>query len=82
MSKNSTLILFLIFFQKDKDSELSFQWRYCSITQQLLKQPIVMCGLGRLYNKESLIEALINRDILPTSAYHIRTLKVKQAILN
>ncbi|KAI4469129.1 protein c20orf43 [Holotrichia oblita] len=60
---------------KDKDSELSFQWKHCCITQQVLKAPIVTCGLGRLYNKESLIEALINRDILPASAHHIKSLK-------
>ncbi|KRT80941.1 hypothetical protein AMK59_5695 [Oryctes borbonicus] len=60
---------------KDKDSELSFQWKHCCITQQALKAPIVTCGLGRLYNKEALIEALINRDILPESAHHIKNLK-------
>jgi len=60
---------------KDKDSELSFQWRHCSITQQVLQKPIVMCGLGRLYNKVALIEALLNRDTMPPSAKHIKSLK-------
>lgn len=34
-----------------------------------------MCGLGRLYNKIALIEALLNRDILPECARHIKSLK-------
>ncbi|XP_017781388.1 PREDICTED: protein RTF2 homolog [Nicrophorus vespilloides] len=60
---------------KDKDSELAFQWRCCAITQQVLENPIVVCGLGRLYNKIALIEALLNRETLPEYARHIRSLK-------
>lgn len=59
---------------KDKDSELCFQWRCCSITQQPLQKPIVTCGLGKLYNKLSLVEALLNKS-LPESASHIKNLK-------
>ncbi|EFA10907.1 replication termination factor 2 [Tribolium castaneum] len=60
---------------KDKDSELVFQWRYCAVTQQVLQPPIVMCGLGKLYNKVSLIELLLNRETMPQSALHIKGLK-------
>ncbi|KAJ3639732.1 hypothetical protein Zmor_003073 [Zophobas morio] len=60
---------------KDKDSELIFQWRYCAITQQILQSPIVMCGLGKLYNKISLIESLLNQERMPESARHIKGLK-------
>ncbi|RZC36006.1 RTF2 -like, partial [Asbolus verrucosus] len=60
---------------KDKDSELIFHWRYCAVTQQLLQNPIVMCGLGKLYNKISLIEALLNRETMPKSTLHIKSLK-------
>lgn len=34
-----------------------------------------MCGLGRLYNKISVIEGLLNRSSLPETAKHIRNLK-------
>lgn len=61
--------------QKDKDSELAFRWRHCSITQQPLQVPVVACGLGRLYSKVSLIEALLDRSTLPETAQHIKTLK-------
>ncbi|RZC36400.1 Rtf2 domain containing protein [Asbolus verrucosus] len=57
---------------KDKTSHLIFQWRYCNISQQLLQRPIVTCGLGKLYNKSSIIEAIINKESIPN---HIRTLK-------
>lgn len=34
-----------------------------------------MCGLGRLYNKLSVIEGLLNRSTLPETARHIKNLK-------
>lgn len=61
--------------QKDKDSELSFRWKHCSITQQPLQKPIVACGLGRLYSKDAVIEALLDRSNLPETAQHIKNLK-------
>ncbi|KAG8288716.1 Protein RTF2 [Homalodisca vitripennis] len=61
--------------QKDKDSELSYRWRHCNITQQPLQKPIVACHLGRLYSKISVIEALLDRSQLPETARHIRNLK-------
>lgn len=60
---------------KDKDSALAFQWRCCAITQQTLQEPIVVDGLGRLYSKVSLIEALLNKETMPESAKHIKNLK-------
>ncbi|KAK3908618.1 Replication termination factor 2 [Frankliniella fusca] len=61
--------------QKDKDSELSFRWRHCNITQEPLEEPISACGLGRLYKKQAVIEALLDRSILPPSASHIKSIK-------
>nr|XP_015839187.1 PREDICTED: protein RTF2 homolog [Tribolium castaneum] len=57
---------------KDHTSHLIFQWRYCNLSQQLLQRPIVTCGLGKLYNKSAIIEAMINKESLPN---HIKTLK-------
>ncbi|KAK0161113.1 hypothetical protein PV327_009626 [Microctonus hyperodae] len=61
--------------QKDKDAELAFRWRHCTIKQLPLQQPIVACGLGKLYSKEAVIEGLLDRTILPESAVHIKNLK-------
>lgn len=68
--------------QKDKDSELSFRWKHCSITQQPLQTPIVACGLGRLYSKDAVIEALLDRANLPETAQHIKSLKVSFRVAN
>lgn len=34
-----------------------------------------MCGLGRLYSKQRVIEALLNKDELPAELQHIKSLK-------
>ena len=67
--------------QKDKDSVRIYKWQYCNLTQQPLVRPIVACELGKLYNKEAIIEKLLNAKSEGTSgerdyvADHIRSLK-------
>lgn len=61
--------------QKDKESELAYRWRHCAINQQPLQEPIVMCGLGRLYSKQNVIEHLLDKEKMPASASHIKSLK-------
>lgn len=61
--------------QKDKEAELAYRWRHCSIKQLPLQTPIVACGLGRLYSKEAVLEGLLDRSVLPESAAHIKNLK-------
>lgn len=69
--------------QKDKDSERQFRWLHCALTQQRLQQPIVMCGLGRLYSKQNVIEQLLEKDKMPETAKHIKSLKdVKDLVLS
>lgn len=34
-----------------------------------------MCGLGRLYSKQSIIECLLEKDKMPESCSHIKSLK-------
>uniref|UniRef100_A0A182PQ35 Replication termination factor 2 n=1 Tax=Anopheles epiroticus TaxID=199890 RepID=A0A182PQ35_9DIPT len=61
--------------QKDKDAERQFRWKHCSLTQQRLQQPIVMCGLGRLYSKQNVIEALLEKEKMTEACAHIKSLK-------
>ncbi|OXU18498.1 hypothetical protein TSAR_005670 [Trichomalopsis sarcophagae] len=61
--------------QKDKEAELAYRWRHCSIRQLPLQAPIVACGLGRLYSKEAVLEGLLDRSVLSESASHIKNLK-------
>nr|XP_036232132.1 replication termination factor 2 isoform X2 [Bactrocera oleae] len=60
---------------KDKDAEREFRWLHCALTQEHLQEPIVMCGFGRLYSKQSIIEQLLEKEKKPESIKHIRTLK-------
>uniref|UniRef100_A0A1A9Z7S6 Replication termination factor 2 n=1 Tax=Glossina pallidipes TaxID=7398 RepID=A0A1A9Z7S6_GLOPL len=65
--------------EKDKDAEREFRWLHCALTQQRLQEPIVMCGLGRLYSKQNVIEQLLEKDKMPDTIKHIRSMKdIKQ----
>lgn len=54
---------------------MAYKWRHCAISQQPLQEPIVMCGLGRLYSKQNVIEHLLDKEKMPESAMHIKSLK-------
>jgi len=58
----------------EKALENILRWRLCTLTQMPLKLPIVIYGLGRLYIKEAVIEALISKT-LGESAAHIKSLR-------
>ncbi|XP_053395259.1 replication termination factor 2-like [Mercenaria mercenaria] len=63
--------------QKDKTADLAAKWKHCAITQDQLREPVMACELGRLYNKESALEFLIDRtkfECAP-SFEHLRGLK-------
>lgn len=62
--------------QKDKESEMAYRWRHCALTQERLQEPIVMCGLGRLYSKQNVIEQLLDKESeMPDACKHIKSLK-------
>lgn len=62
--------------QKDKEAEMAYRWRHCALTQERLREPIVMCGLGRLYSKQSVIEQLLDKETeMPDACKHITSLK-------
>uniref|UniRef100_A0A915EA49 Replication termination factor 2 n=1 Tax=Ditylenchus dipsaci TaxID=166011 RepID=A0A915EA49_9BILA len=59
----------------DKNVAAAVIWRTCQLTQLPLKKPIVACKLGRLYNKEAIIEAKLNKKLhLNETTKHIKTL--------
>ena len=63
--------------QKDKEAEIAGRWKYCALSSEPLRKPIVSCPLGRLYNKEAVIQHLLNKDEPQSNqvAAHIRSLK-------
>lgn len=54
------------------------RWRYCALSKEPLRSPIVTCKQGRLYNKEAIIKHLLNNTTFgdgATICEHIRKLK-------
>lgn len=64
--------------QADKANQTRARWLFCALSKRQLQEPVVSCALGKLYNKDSIIEYLLDK-----SAYgdgqeicgHIRSLK-------
>jgi len=65
--------------KQDRDYEVNALWTFCCISGKQLKKPIVSCELGRLYNKDAIIEFLLDRAKQPEDTQrrlkHIRGLK-------
>jgi len=61
--------------QVDKNAEAVAKWKHCALSQNELRQPIVACDLGRIYNKTSVIEHLLDKTKFGELAQHIRSLK-------
>ncbi|KAJ1551737.1 hypothetical protein HK405_013942, partial [Cladochytrium tenue] len=47
--------------QPDRQSVNDATWKCCALSKEPLRSPVVACRLGRLYNKDKLIEFLLNR---------------------
>ncbi|KAF7633826.1 hypothetical protein Mgra_00006795 [Meloidogyne graminicola] len=59
----------------DKNYTAATKWRTCQLSQEPLKKPIVACKLGRLYNKEAILEAKLSRALSTNQATeHIHSL--------
>ncbi|KAF8588520.1 DUF602-domain-containing protein [Ramaria rubella] len=64
--------------QADRHNQMVARWFFCAISKRPLREPIVSCALGKLYNKDAILEYLLDK-----SAYgdgeeicgHIRSLK-------
>lgn len=58
----------------DKNEELAATWRHCALSHNLLRPPMVACEKGKLFNKEAVLEFLLDRGD-NEAGQHIRTLK-------
>lgn len=47
----------------DRQSQHAAVWFFCALSKQPLRQPVVACRMGRLYNKDAVYEYLLD----PTS---------------
>ncbi|XP_063766299.1 replication termination factor 2 [Eleginops maclovinus] len=62
----------------DRNAELAAKWKYCALSQEKLRRPIVSCEVGRLYNKDAIIEYLLDKTAERPNAEavtHIRGIK-------
>uniref|UniRef100_A0A0X3Q048 Replication termination factor 2 n=1 Tax=Schistocephalus solidus TaxID=70667 RepID=A0A0X3Q048_SCHSO len=60
----------------EKSALNAARWKHCALSEQPLRQPIVACKLGRLYNKEAIIEKLLDSTKFSSKAAdHIKRLK-------
>ena len=62
----------------NKDAELVAKWNYYTLSQEMLRRPVVACELGRLYNKDAIIEFLLAKSsekALGKAASHIKSIK-------
>ncbi|KJE89230.1 hypothetical protein CAOG_00743 [Capsaspora owczarzaki ATCC 30864] len=62
----------------ERDVELALRWTNCALSSLSLREPIVACALGRMYNKEAILQLLLDRASFGEQgkvASHIRGLR-------
>lgn len=60
---------------KDKDAANMAKWRHCALKHDTLKRPIVVDSHGRLYNKDAILEFLLDREQFKHGPSYIKKLK-------
>ncbi|KAF9527908.1 Rtf2 RING-finger-domain-containing protein [Crepidotus variabilis] len=64
--------------QADKANQTKAKWFFCALSKRKLQEPVVSCELGKLYNKDAMIEFLLDRSSYGDGENicgHIRSLK-------
>ncbi|CCO27907.1 Protein RTF2 homolog OS=Gallus gallus GN=RTFDC1 PE=2 SV=1 [Rhizoctonia solani AG-1 IB] len=68
--------------QADKNNLILAAWFFCALSKRPLQEPVVSCVIGKLYNKDAVIEFLLDRTAYGDGediCGHIKSLKdVKQ----
>ena len=68
---------------KDKNAANMAKWRHCSLKHDALKRPIVVDSHGLLYNKDAILEYLLDRASFEHGPSYIKKLKdVKELQVN
>lgn len=79
-AQSGVMLLFTVLVQLERldDCDCLFKvlsvYIHCLILQEKLKPPLLACRIGRLYNKEAVIRALLEKA-LPPHMRHIKSLK-------
>jgi len=62
----------------DKHNQMIARWFFCALSKRPLQQPVVSCPLGKLYNKDAILEYLLDKSIYGDGEKicgHIRSLR-------
>lgn len=81
--------------KQDPSHERRARWTLCRLSRQPLKEPVVADDLGRMYNKEAVVNWLIDRKVreakgqgssgrggLDADMAHVRGLKVSAVVVS
>ena len=60
---------------KDKDAANMAKWRHCALKHDTLRQPVVVDSYGLLYNKDAILEYLLDRGSFEHGPTYIKKLK-------
>jgi hypothetical protein len=63
----------------DAEVQNKTRWFFCALSKEPLRQPVVACPLGRLYNKQAIIEFLLDKTAFGDGdkiCNHITSLKL------
>ncbi|KAM5530429.1 hypothetical protein V8D89_015904 [Ganoderma adspersum] len=65
--------------QADKANQIRAMWFFCALSKRPLQEPIVSCPLGKLYNRDAILEFLLDRASFGAEGEvvcgHIRSIK-------
>ncbi|TFL06578.1 DUF602-domain-containing protein [Pterulicium gracile] len=64
--------------QADKANQTRAKWAFCALSKLPLQEPVVSCALGKLYNKDAVLEYLLDKGAFGDGQNicgHIRSLK-------
>ncbi|KAF9268505.1 DUF602-domain-containing protein [Marasmius fiardii PR-910] len=64
--------------QADKANQTKARWFFCALSKRALQEPVVSCALGKLYNKDAILEYLLDKSTYGDGERicgHIRSLK-------
>jgi len=64
--------------QADRANQVRARWFFCALSKKPLQEPVVSCALGKLYNKDAMLEFLLDRGAYGDGeeiCSHIRSLK-------
>jgi hypothetical protein len=64
--------------QADKANQTRAKWAFCALSKLPLQEPVVSCALGKLYNKDAILEYLLDKSAFGDGENicgHVRSLK-------